>query len=306
MSVLTVSNLTKMYGFKHSFRGKTFGQQVLGACDVSFDIKKGEIFGFLGPNGSGKTTTMRAILDYLRIQSGTITVFGLDHHKNALSIRQKIGYLPGDLGLYNNFSGEELLKYTGSFRHIETEFLQELKSVFRVNLTQKIKSLSKGNRQQVGLLLSLASKPEFLILDEPTSGLDPLMASNFHKILRSLKKEGVTTFLSSHDLTEVQAVCDRVAIIKDGRIILVESVNDLRTKSIQNIQISFSNSNLPNKNELKKIKSVISVEKSSDGVLNLKIKGDSNELIRWLSKYEIQRLTIEDASLEDIFMQYYK
>jgi len=304
--VLQVSNLTKIYGYEYKFGGKIIGRRIAGASDVTFDVKKGEIFGFLGPNGAGKTTTMRSIMDYLRIQVGTISVLGLDHHRNALSIRKRLGYLPDDFGLYDNFSGEELLNYTDSLRHANKEFLQKLKSIFRVDLKQKIKSLSTGNRQQVGLLLALASKPELLILDEPTSGLDPLMASNFHKILKNLKKEGITIFLSSHDLTEVQAVCDRVAIIKDGKIILVESVHELRTKSIQNVRINFSNSATRKENEIKKLKSVISVEKSNDGTLNLKIKGDSNELISWLSRHEIHRLTIEDASLEDIFLQYYR
>lgn len=305
-NVLQVSNLTKIYGFEYKFAGKTFGKYVVGTTDVSFEVKKGEIFGFLGPNGSGKSTTMRSILDYLTIQSGKISVLGLDHHQNALSIRKRIGYLPGELGLYDNFTGNELLKYTESFRPANKEFLKELKSLFKVNLNQKIKSLSTGNKQQVGLILALASKPEFLILDEPISGLDPLMASNFHKILRNLKKEGITVFLCSHDLTEVQTVCDRVAIIKNGKIILVESVNDLRNKSIQNVQINFSDSNIPKENELKKLESVISVEKSINDTINLKIKGDPGELLDWLSKQNIQRLSIEDASLEDIFLQYYK
>jgi ABC-2 type transport system ATP-binding protein len=303
--VLQVSNLTKVYGFEYKFVGKTIGKRVVGATDVSFDVKKGEIFGFLGPNGAGKSTTMRSILDYLKIQSGVISVLGLDHHQNALSIRRRIGYLPGDLGLYDNFSGAELLKYAGALRPVNTKFLQELKSTFKVNLNQKIKSLSTGNRQQVGLLLALSPKPEFLILDEPTNGLDPLIASNFHKILRNLKKEGITIFLCSHDLAEVQAVCDRVGIIKNGKIILVESVNELRNKSIQHVKINFSKSVTSIEKDLQKLKSVISIEKNNDAV-NLKIKGDPNELLRWLSKQKVRRLAIENASLEDIFLQYYK
>lgn len=305
-NVLQVSNLSKIYGFEYKFAGKKFGNYIIGTTDVSFEVKKGEIFGFLGPNGSGKSTTMRSILDYLTIQSGKISVLDLDHHQNALSIRKRIGYLPGELGLYDNFTGNELLKYTESFRPANKEFLEELKSLFKVNLNQKTKSLSTGNKQQVGLILALASKPEFLILDEPISGLDPLMASNFHKILRNLRKEGITTFLCSHDLAEVQAVCDRVAIIKNGKIILIESVSNLRNKSIQNVQINFSNSIGSKEIELKKIESVISVEKSINDTLNLKIKGDPSELLDWLSKQKIQRLSIEDASLEDIFLQYYK
>ncbi|MHA2289247.1 MAG: ABC transporter ATP-binding protein, partial [Promethearchaeota archaeon] len=180
------------------------------------------MFGFLGPHGAGKTTTIRCILDYLKMQSGRISVFGLDHHLDALEIRKRIGYIPGDLALFKNFTGNELIDFYSAFRPVDPVFLKELRSKFRVDLSLKIKSLSSGNRQQVGIILALAAKPDFLVLDEPTSGLDPLMTANFHRILKTLKKEGHTIFLSSHDLAEVQSVCDRVGIIRDGRMILIE------------------------------------------------------------------------------------
>ena len=305
-TILQVSNLTKVYGREFSLGGKKFGQRVVGAQEVSFNVKKGEIFGFLGPNGAGKTTTIRAILDYLNIQTGTVTIFGLDHHTKRREIRKRIGYVPGDMSLFDNFSGEEILEYFGKFRSIDPDFLAELRSNFRVKLHKKIGSLSKGNRQQAGLIASLASKPDLLILDEPTSGLDPLMTANFHKILKSLKDQGFTIFLSSHDLAEVQAICDRVGIIKEGKIILVESVEELKNKFLQKATIKFDSSIIPSQSDFEQLETVISVEKTNETTFTLKIKEGVGELIKLLANYEIKRFSCEDASLEEIFLQYYQ
>lgn len=305
-TVLQVSNLTKVYGREIGIGGKKIGLPVVGAHEVSFSVKKGEIFGFLGPNGAGKTTTIRAILDYLKIQNGIVTIFGLDHHHERLEIRKRIGYVPGDMALFENFTGEELLQYFGKFCPINEEFLTELRQNFRVKLKKKIKSLSTGNRQQAGLIAALAAKPDFLILDEPTSGLDPLMTANFHKIIKKLRNEGYTIFLSSHDLAEVQAVCDRVGIIKEGKMILVESVEALKTKFMQKVQVKFCGSLIASEEEITKLDTVISVERTNKNTFVLKIKEDVNELLKWLSNYDIKRFTCEDASLEEIFLQYYK
>ena len=304
-NVLEVSHLTKIYGREMTLAGRRFGRRVVGARDVSFSVKRGEIFGFLGPNGAGKTTTMRAILDYLHIQEGSITVFGMDHHDDALEIRERIGYIPGDLALYENFTGEELIEYFNGFRPVDRDYLRELRSVFRADLSLRVKSLSTGNRQQVGLILALASKPDFMILDEPTSGLDPLMAASAHRLFRELRAEGKTIFLSSHDLAEVQAVCDRIGIIKEGEMILVEEVENLVSKFLQNVRVSFT-SEVPDLETLEAIDSVISVEAEDEDTLLLKVKEDINELLRVLTRYQIDRLSIEDASLEEIFLQYYQ
>ncbi len=307
--VLQVSNLTKIYGHEFNFAGKVIGRSVTGARNVSFDIKKGEIFGFLGPNGAGKTTTMRAILDYLHIQSGFVTFFGkFDHHKDKLTIRKKIGYVPGDVSLYNNMHGHEIIKYFGQFRSINRELLNRLKSTFRVDLTLKIGQLSKGNRQQVAIIAALASKPELLILDEPTGGLDPLMTSKFHSILKELASEGITIFLSSHDLAEVQAVCNRVGIIKNGEIILVEAVEDLRAKFVQKMKIVFSyEDQMPTEEEFLDLSTVVDAEKVKDKerTFTLMIEEDVNELLKFITNYHIKRLSIEDATIEEIFLQYY-
>ncbi|MCE7741905.1 MAG: ABC transporter ATP-binding protein [Candidatus Heimdallarchaeota archaeon] len=304
--ILQVSNLTKIYGREVNLKIKKLGRKVTGAEDVSFTVNKGEIFGFLGPNGSGKTTTMRSILDYLNIQDGEITVFGLDHHKDSLAIRKRIGYVPGDMALYDNFTGNELINYYGYFRPNNAKFLKKLKKNFKVDLSLKIRALSSGNRQQVGIIAALASKPDLLILDEPTSGLDPLMTSKFHHILKQLRKEEVTIFLSSHDLAEVQSICDRVAIIKEGKIVLVEKIIDLKSKFLQNININFSKDSVPDESFFEDLSYITNIEKINDTSFKLQLKENINELLKTLSKYKIIRLTIEDANLEEIFLHYYQ
>ena len=304
--VLQVSNLTKIYGKEFSLGPIKLGRKVVGASEVSFSVEKGEIFGFLGPNGAGKTTTMRSILGYLNIQSGSITIFNLDHQKDSIEIRKNIGYVPGDLSLYEDFTGEELINYLDKFRPMNQNFLNELRATFKVDLTQKIGNLSTGNRQQVGLIIALAPKPEFLILDEPTSGLDPLMTVKTHKIFRKLKEEGKTIFLSSHDLAEVQAVCDRVGIIKEGKMILVERIEDLKQKFLQNVKIKFSSKRMPKEAEFKGLTSIIKMEKIDKNTFHLMVKEDINELLKLLTDYNVKRMTVNDASLEDIFLKFYE
>jgi ABC-2 type transport system ATP-binding protein len=210
------------------------------------------------------------------------------------------------MALYGNFTGNELLKYYGKFRPIDEVFLDELKTQFKVDLTLKIKSMSTGNKKQVGLLLALSSRPSLLILDEPTTGLDPLMSSRFHKIIKNLKKQGITIFLSSHDLSEVQNVCDRVGIIKEGKMILVENVDALKNKFMQHIKVSFKNGSIPNEEDFKGISSVISVTKENSVTFVLQVKEDINELMKFITKFSINRISIQDVSLEDIFLQYYQ
>ncbi|KKL78415.1 hypothetical protein LCGC14_2025100, partial [marine sediment metagenome] len=206
------------------------------------------------------------------------------------------------MALYGNFTGNEIIDYYNNFRPIDVEFLDELKSYFKVDLTLKIKALSTGNRKQVGLLLALASKPSLLILDEPTTGLDPLMTAEFHKVIKNLKKQGITIFLSSHDLSEVQAVCDRVGIIKEGKMILVENVEELKSKFMQHVKITFKNGNLPSIDDLGSLPSVISTKKINEETFILQVKEDVNDLLKLITNYSIHRISIEDATLEEIFL----
>jgi ABC-2 type transport system ATP-binding protein len=281
------------------------GRRVVAVDDVSFAVKRGEIFGFLGPNGAGKTTAIRAILGYLTLQSGTITVNGLDHRKDRLAIRRDMGYIPGDAALYDNFSGKELLRYFGSFRPSDPVMLKKLRSIFKVDLTAKIKSLSSGNRQQVVIIVALASNPNVLILDEPSSGLDPLMAARFHDLLRGMRDHGKTIFLSSHDLAEAQAICDRVGIIREGKIIMVESVQELRKKSVQVMHVEFASGDLPDVNAVSAIPNVINVNQTKE-TLQIKIRGDVNALLKFVTNHQVKRITLEESSLEEIFLEYYK
>ncbi|MHA1167841.1 MAG: ABC transporter ATP-binding protein [Candidatus Hodarchaeales archaeon] len=304
-AVLVVSNLTKVYGKEISLSKWKIGRKIEAVKEASFKVKKGEIFGFLGPNGAGKTTAIRSILGYLTIQSGSITINNHDYRKDALKIRENIGYIPGDVSLYNNFTGNELIEYFGKFRPVDPKFLKKLKKIFRVDLTLKIRNLSTGNRQQVAIIASIASNPDFLILDEPSSGLDPLITSKFHKLLLKMREEGKTIFLSSHDLAEVQAICDRVAIIRHGRIIVVESVKDLRNKSMQIMKVEFADGYDTLIDDIQAIPNLVSVKKK-DGYFEIRIKEDINELLKFVVSRGVKRLTLEDSSLEDIFLEYYK
>jgi ABC-2 type transport system ATP-binding protein len=306
--ILRVEGLTKTYGHEYRIGSRKIGRGSVKAVEnVSFSVHKGEIFGFLGPNGAGKSTTMRTVMGYLKSQQGTVKILGLDHKRDALAIRKRIGYLPGDVALYDNFTGEELIEFFGTFRPIDRVMLKKLRSLFKVDLTQKIGSLSTGNRQQVALIAVMASNPDLLLLDEPSSGLDPLMAARLHKLLRELQAQGKTIFLSSHDLAEVQKICDRVGIIREGRMVVIEKVETLLKKSLQEMQIEFENTTItPALADLRAIPNVVTVQKNSkNGKFYLKVTGDINELLRTLATYHVKRLTLTDSSLEDIFLHYY-
>jgi ABC-2 type transport system ATP-binding protein len=304
-TVLQVSNLTKVYGREIRLGSRNIGRRIVAVDNASFSVKKGEIFGFLGPNGAGKTTAIRAILGYLTIKSGIIKINGLDYREDGLEIRQNIGYIPGDVTLYSNFTGKELINYVNEFRPTDETFLKRLRKVFKVDLSLKIRSMSSGNRQQCAIIVALASNPDFLILDEPSSGLDPLMAARFHDLLRELRDQGKTIFLSSHDLAEVQAICNRVGIIRNGKIIVVEAVKELRRKSMQYLKVEFKKGETPNIDAIKAIPNVISVEKM-DGTYQIRVKEDVNDLLKLVTSQRIKRMTLEDSSLEEIFLEYYK
>jgi len=201
----------------------------------------------------------------------------------------------------------ELIDYFGNFRPIDSEMLQKLRSLFKVNLNQKIGSLSSGNRQQAALIVAMASNPDLLILDEPTIGLDPLMAARLQKLLLELRNQGKTIFLSSHDLFEVQKVCDRIGIIREGRMIVIEKVEALLEKSLQALHIEFENSPVPpSEDDFLAISNVMSVQKTSHNEkFQLKVKEDINELLKFLTAYRIKRFTLTDTSLEEVFLHYY-
>jgi len=294
MSIIECKNLSKFYG-KHR-----------GIENLSLEVKKGEIFAFLGPNGAGKTTTIRTLLGFLHKTSGEGSVFGLDISKESIQIRKKIAYLPGELGLYVGMTGRQNLKYLLSLYDVDVEWdkVEQLAKRLNFDMDKKVKDLSKGNKQKIGNILVLAPDVDLYILDEPTSGLDPLMQMEFYKILRERQKEtGATVFLSSHLLPEVEKVADRVGIIKEGRLIEVSSIAELKKLALKRIEIDSDKPDL------------IVNRLPEDIVQNLIIKeshlnfvcSTSNlpKIFQILSDVKYNDLNITSPALEDIFMKYY-
>lgn len=210
--IIETENLTKFYG---KYRG---------VVDLSFEVYEGEIFGYLGPNGAGKTTTIRLFLDLIKPTKGIVKIFGKDVNRDK-DVRESIGYLPGDLSLYEDLTGEELLTYLGNLRKkIDYNFMEELSERFDCDLKRPIRTLSRGNKQKIGLIQAFIHRPSLYILDEPTLSLDPLLQNEFYKLVLELKEQGSTFFLSSHILPEVERICDRVGIIKDGKLVALERI----------------------------------------------------------------------------------
>jgi ABC-2 type transport system ATP-binding protein len=224
---------------------KTYGR-ARGVADLDLEVRPGEVFGYLGPNGAGKTTTLRLLLDLIRPTRGSATVLGLDSHREGRAIRRRVGYLPGDLRLYVSLSGRELLDYFGHLRGaIPRERAEALARRLDCDLGREIRALSSGNRQKLGLIQAFMSDPELLILDEPTNGLDPLVQQTFYELVLEARAAGRTVLLSSHILPEVERVCDRVGILREGRLVAVESIADLRARAVRRVEIEFGTPSSP-------------------------------------------------------------
>jgi len=291
---IETKNLTKYYG-------KTRGTE-----NLNLKVKKGEIFGFLGPNGAGKTTTIRLLLHLIYPTSGKMLIFGKDVKKNYTDILYDIGYLPEDLNLYENMSGEKLLDFSSSFYKKKNpgKFKEEIVERLKCELNTPFKKLSRGNKQKIGILLALAHKPRLLILDEPTSGLDPLTQNEFYRILHDLKGKGTTIFFSSHNLPEVEKVCDRIGIMKDGNLVNVETIEALRAHRRKIVEIHFQE---PYKKEdFRKITDIEIIE-AKDNFLYLYAKSSAiNSLIETLASYKIKDIYFSYPDLEKVFLKYYE
>ena len=286
MDIVEIKNLTKYYG------------KIKGIEDITFTVKKGEIFGFLGPNGAGKTTTIRTILGFLAPTSGSASIFGLNMQEDGVEIKKDIGYIPGDLTLYNHLTARQLLNYFTSLRDYDMYLLDELLSIFEVPLDRKIKGYSKGMKQKLGIIQAFMHDPELVIMDEPTAGLDPLLQQEFYTFLKKEKKKGRTMFFSSHILSEIDKVCDRVAIIKEGRLVAVEDVDALKNKKGKIIRIKIKEK--PSKfTGPKQIK-------VKDGWIQFVASDNIDQWIKKLANYTILDIEINEFSLEDIFMRYYE
>lgn len=288
MIPIEVKNLKKMYG------------KNVGVSDVTFNVKPGEIFGFIGPNGAGKSTTIRALLGLIKPTSGYTAVFGEDSFKSEVKARQNIGYLPGEVFLYENMKVRDLLKLSAQIKNCPTNRMDELATRFELNLNKKIKELSLGNKKKVAIVDVLMCSPKLIILDEPTTGLDPLMQQTFFDVLKEENKKGTTILLSSHILSEVQKLCDRVAIIKNGKIIAIEQMKNLKDKFLKEVtfetKLSEPEINLSGVSNLKKIGRKYSFN----------YNGNIRKLVEYLSNLDVTNVNITDGDLEKIFLHFYE
>ncbi|HSX58551.1 MAG TPA: ABC transporter ATP-binding protein [Candidatus Saccharimonadales bacterium] len=290
-SVIKTENLTKYYG------------KNLGVESLNLEIKEGEVFGYLGLNGAGKTTTIRLFLNFINPSSGNVSIFGLDPTKESHKLNDFIGYLPGEVHLYERLSGRDHLKYQASLRNkVDWSYVETLADRFNANLHKPIRSLSHGNKQKIALIAAFMVKPKLLILDEPTTGLDPLIQREFYNLVAEVNKEGTTVFISSHILPEVERICHRVGIIRSGNLVVTEDIENLKKKAIRPIEVHFTKA--PKVEIFQKIPG-INNPVLHDNILRANIKGTMDPLIKELAKYEVENLITAEPDLEQIFLNYY-
>lgn len=290
MDIIKINNLTKDYGNNK------------GIFNVNISIKKGEVFGFLGPNGAGKTTTIRNLMGFIRPDSGTCSILGMDCFKESEKIKEKLGYLAGEIAFFDDLTGIKLLNFLADMKGIKDKRkMNELIERFELDPRGKVKKMSKGMKQKIGIILAFMSDAEVFILDEPTSGLDPLMQNRFVDLVLEEKKKGKTILMSSHIFEEIEKTCDRTAIIRNGKIVAIEDMDSLSKKRNKTYIISLSD-----KNEVEKIKKDNFNIKNIDGLnVSISVKNDISEFLKNVSKYKISDMNIKTESLEEIFLHYY-
>ena len=290
MGIIETKKMTKYYGKSR------------GVIDVDLNIDEGEIFGFIGPNGAGKSTTIRCLLNLIKPTSGKATMFGLDCQKDYRKIHEEIGYLPSEVFYYDNMKVKELLAYSASFfRKDCSAKIKELANRLDLDLNKKIDDLSYGNRKKVGIIQGLLHSPKVIILDEPTGGLDPLMQQTFFEILKEENQRGATVLFSSHILSEVQKLCHRVAIIKEGRIIRIDTMASLQENMYLKVELE-TKTPLPDTF----LNNAMSNTQINDHDISFMYKGDANELIGKLAQLDVARIHMSEPDLEEIFMHYYE
>ena len=281
---------------------KSYGKQ-RGVIELSFSVAPGEVFGYLGPNGAGKTTTIRTMLDFIRPTSGRVSILGLDSRRESVAMHRRTGYLPGELGFYEKLTGEQYLRHLGDLRGgVDRRYVDELAERLDLDLGQRIKALSHGNKRKVGLIQAFMHRPEILLLDEPTQGLDPLMQHEFYRMVNEVRRDGRTVFLSSHVMPEVERLCDRVGVIREGRLIAVEDIGDLKARTLRQLQIHFARPA-----PVEEFASLPGVEESSaDGdVVRLVVRGPLDDVVKAAARHEVVDLESEAPTLEDIFLKFY-
>ncbi|MDO6658137.1 ABC transporter ATP-binding protein [Anaerobacillus sp. 1_MG-2023] len=273
-----------------------------GIFDVTFSIPRGEVFGFLGPNGAGKSTTIRHLMGFMKPSKGTAMIDGMDTWKDAAKIQRKIGYLPGEIAFLDGMDGIGFLQLVGGMRDLKnTAYRDQLIDRLQFDAKTPIRKMSKGMKQKVGIVAAFMHEPEVIILDEPTSGLDPLMQRIFIEIVMEQKEKGTTFLMSSHSFSEIERTCDRAAIIKDGKIVVVENIHDLQQKQRRLFDVTFAT-----EAEAKRIKeSNLEVISVIDNRAEIAVQGDYNQFITALGDYQIRNIDIHEQNLEEVFLTYY-
>ena len=288
--MIEVKNCTMLYPSKK------------GIVDVSFDVKEGEILGYLGPNGAGKTTTIRCMLGFMKAQKGEIVIDGLDSWTDSAKIQANVGYIPGEMSLFDEMTGFEFLHFQLAMRNIKDKTrLNELLRIFDLDPKGKIRKMSKGMKQKVGLIAAFMHDPKIYILDEPSSGLDPLMQQVFVNLIKAERKRGKTILMSSHSFEEVDKSCDRIAMIRDGRIVLIEDVEIVKKHRRKIFTVTVSSPA-----EIIKMKQLgISVILENDYFADVEVSGDFRPFFESLKQIEVVDLSVKTQRLEDVFMQFY-
>jgi ABC-2 type transport system ATP-binding protein len=290
-AIIQIEKLTKTYGVHR------------GIVDIDLEVNEGEAFGFLGPNGAGKTTTIRTLLDHLRPTSGRALVFGIETTVDPVAIHRRVGYLPGEFTLYDKLTGGQTIDYFANLRGgVDPAYQAALVERLDIDPSRKFKELSKGNKQKIGLIVALQHRPDLLILDEPTSGLDPLVQQTFYEVIREAKAEGRTIFLSSHILSEVEKTCDRVAIIRDGRLAKVDRVEALRDLAHHQVELIFSGE-VPTA-AFAAIAGVSEVTTEGQ-TLKMRVSGPITPVVREAARYELLDFVSREPSLEETFLAQY-
>lgn len=286
--ILKIKKLTKYYG------------KTLGVKDLTLALKEGEIFGFIGPNGAGKSTTIRSIMNLINKTSGQVFFQDEELTKDAINLKRQIGYLPSEVNLYEDLTVKEMLDYHASFYpNTSQERCKYLVDLFQLPENKKIEDLSFGNLKKLGIILAFMTEAKLLILDEPTNGLDPIMQQRFYELLKAEKAKKTTIFYSTHILSEISKICDRVGIIKDGQLIKVETIEELKSKNLLFVTVSSP--------DIEKIANEFQLTNQIENqTVRFQTKLDSNTIIKRLSKYQIDKILINEPTLEDLFFHYYK
>lgn len=291
-TVIETESLTKYYGRSR------------GIIDISLRVEQGEIFGFLGPNGAGKTTTIRLLLDFIRPTRGHARVLGLDPQRDGVEVRQRVGYLPGELSLYPDLTGQQMLEYAAHLRNgVPRKEIARLADCLEADLGRPIRTLSHGNRQKIGLIMALMHRPELLILDEPTTGLDPLMQQVLYELLEEVRRDGRTVFFSSHILPEVERLCDRVGILREGRLVAVETVSGLKEMAVRRMDLVFEG---PVDPELFRAVPGVREVTGAGPTLHIAVQGSLDPLIKAAAQHTVLNIVTYEPNLEEVFLAFYR